>query len=184
MLRSAGNWLKKGQRKKITRTGNLDAFIAKPHLEKPSSPVYAEPSSVVNESLPPSPSRAPISEQLESTKADGDDEVEKTAEAGNPEVENPVETKKVISPETVGADAGHPKSPEIVTRDPEKEKSAQEDPVETSPTVDFASAPINVEKISVEGQGSFAYADEKSPICLDETLGDYYYRTYSEKNAS
>ncbi|KAM0025914.1 hypothetical protein Hdeb2414_s0021g00580291 [Helianthus debilis subsp. tardiflorus] len=46
--------------KKITKRGNLDAFIAKPVLENPSSPVPLKPSSVVNEELPPSPSRAPV----------------------------------------------------------------------------------------------------------------------------
>ncbi|KAF5810464.1 hypothetical protein HanXRQr2_Chr04g0169711 [Helianthus annuus] len=40
---------KRVQRRKITRRGNLDAFIAKPLPEKPASPIHAEPSSVVNE---------------------------------------------------------------------------------------------------------------------------------------
>ncbi|MFS7956634.1 hypothetical protein Hanom_Chr07g00656861 [Helianthus anomalus] len=70
---------------KINRRGNLDAFIAKPVLEKPSSPAHAEPSSMVNEDIPPSTPRAPISEQLGSTKAAGNDEAEKTAGAENPE---------------------------------------------------------------------------------------------------
>ncbi|KAJ0488655.1 hypothetical protein HanHA300_Chr12g0435231 [Helianthus annuus] len=203
-----GHPAKKVQRKKITRRGNLDAFITKllqvslfficflyalhvcnmyfVFVEKPSSPVHAEPSSAVNEDLPPSPSRAPICEQLESTKTAGEDGAERAAEAGNPEVEKPVEVvvEKIISPEAAGVDVGHPKSPEVVARGPEKGKSAQEDPLATFPTAGFASAPVNVEKIPVEDQSSFAYANENSPIRPDETLGDYYYRTYSEKNAS
>ncbi|KAF5790225.1 hypothetical protein HanXRQr2_Chr09g0380641 [Helianthus annuus] len=125
-----GQPAKKVQRKKITRRGNFDAFIVKPVPEKPSS--HAEPSSAVNEDLPPSPPRAPINEQLEGTKATGEDEAERAAEAGNPEVEEPVEvvveTEKVVSPGAAGVDAGHPKSPEVVARGPEKGKSAQEIP--------------------------------------------------------
>ncbi|KAM0040299.1 hypothetical protein Hdeb2414_s0012g00392151 [Helianthus debilis subsp. tardiflorus] len=120
---AAAHPAKEVQRRKISRRGNLYAFIVKPPLEKPVSPVHAEPSSAVNEDLPSSPPRAPVSEHLENTKA---------AEAGNPEVENPfevvVETEKVVDPDTVEVDSAHPKSPEVVARDPEKEKSAQEDP--------------------------------------------------------
>ncbi|MFS7956633.1 hypothetical protein Hanom_Chr07g00656851 [Helianthus anomalus] len=81
----AGQPAKKVQKKKINRRGNLDAFIAKSVLEKPSSPAHAEPSSMVNEDIPPSTPRAPISEQLGSTKAAGNDEAEKTVGAENPE---------------------------------------------------------------------------------------------------
>ncbi|KAM0070822.1 hypothetical protein Hdeb2414_s0001g00017751 [Helianthus debilis subsp. tardiflorus] len=85
--KAEGQPAKKFQRKKITRKGNLDAFISKPVLEKPSSPVHAEPSSM------------------------------KTAGAENPEVEKPadvaVESEKVTSPEAMDVDAGHPKSPEV-----------------------------------------------------------------------
>ncbi|MFS7971158.1 hypothetical protein Hanom_Chr09g00829421 [Helianthus anomalus] len=134
-----GQPVKKVQKKKITRRGNLDAFISKPVIgmcfslfsfharwmfvtyivsaEKPSSPVPAEPSSVVYEDLPPSPPRAPISEQLESTEA-ADNEAEKTAEAWNPEVENPadvaVNLEKVNSSEAEDADVGHLQSPVFV----------------------------------------------------------------------
>ncbi|KAF5821517.1 hypothetical protein HanXRQr2_Chr01g0014931 [Helianthus annuus] len=182
-----GQPAKKVQRKKITRRGKLDAFIAKPVLEKPSSPVHAEPSSAVNEDLPPSPPRAPISEQLESTKAAGDDEVEKTAGAENPEVEKPAdvaaESEKVISPETVDVDVGRPKSPEVVARDPEKGKSAQEIPITISPSAAFGSVHENIERNPGGDQGSFIQADENSRIRPDETPGDYYYRCYSEKQA-
>ncbi|KAF5771954.1 hypothetical protein HanRHA438_Chr13g0582251 [Helianthus annuus] len=188
MLRLKVSPPKMVQRKKITRRGNHDAFIAKPFCEKPSSPVYAKPSSAVNEDLPPSPPRASISEQLESTKAASDDEAEKTAGTENPEVEKladvALESEKVISPEAVGLDVGHPKSPEVVAHDLEKGKSTQEIPVATSPSAAFGSVPVNVEKILAKDQGSFSYAGKNSPIRLDETLGDYYYRTYSEKNAS
>ncbi|KAJ0494915.1 hypothetical protein HanIR_Chr12g0602931 [Helianthus annuus] len=115
---------KKVQKRKITRRGYLDAFIAKPPSEKPTSPVHAEPSSAVNEDLPPSPLRAPISELLESSKA-AEDEAEKIIEAENPEVEKPVEveTEKTVDPETTDVDATHPKSPEVMARDPEKGNS-------------------------------------------------------------
>ncbi|KAM0070808.1 hypothetical protein Hdeb2414_s0001g00017551 [Helianthus debilis subsp. tardiflorus] len=162
-----GKPAKKVQRKKITRRGNLDAFITKPTLENPSSP------------------HAPISRQLENTKIVGEDEAERTTEIGNLEVEKPVEvaveSENSVSPGAAGVDVGHPKSPKFVARDPEKEKSAQEDFVATFPTV--GSTPVNVEKVS-EDPSSFTYVDENSPIRLDETLGDYYYGTYLEKNAS
>ncbi|KAJ0437145.1 hypothetical protein HanHA300_Chr16g0598701 [Helianthus annuus] len=155
--------------------------------EKPSSSVHAEPSSAFNEDLPPSPPRAPISEQLESTKAAGDDEAEKTAGVENLEVENPAEvaeeSEKVISSEVVDVDVGRPKSPEVVARDPEKGKSAQEIPITTSPSAAFGFVPENIERNPGGDQGSFIHADENSPIRPDETTGDYYYRCYSEKQA-
>ncbi|MFS7949561.1 hypothetical protein Hanom_Chr06g00573011 [Helianthus anomalus] len=123
--------------------------------------------------LPPSPSRA------------GDNEAKKIAEVGIPEVENPVEgvveTEKVISPEDAGADVGHSKSPEVVVRDLEKGKSAQEIPATTSPSC--GSMPENTGRNPGGDQGSFIQADENSPIRPDETLGDYYYRCYSKKQA-
>ncbi|MFS7959988.1 hypothetical protein Hanom_Chr08g00697611 [Helianthus anomalus] len=102
---------KKVRRKKITRRGNLDAFIAKPvHgrcyslfsllyalnncdlcvclAENPNSPVHTEPSSVVNEDLPPSPPRAFVTKQLENAGA-SKNETEKTAGVENPVVEEP-----------------------------------------------------------------------------------------------
>ncbi|MFS7988051.1 hypothetical protein Hanom_Chr11g01029971 [Helianthus anomalus] len=125
---SEGQPAKKVQRKKITRRGNLDAFIVKPPLEKTNSPAHAEPSSAVNEDLPPLPPRAPINEQLEGTKATCDDEAERAAEAGDPEVEKLVEvvvgSEKVVSPGAAGVDVWHPKSLEVVAKDPEKGKSA------------------------------------------------------------
>ncbi|KAJ0694958.1 hypothetical protein HanPI659440_Chr15g0614701 [Helianthus annuus] len=87
-----------------------------------------------------------------------------------------------MDPETVEVDYAHPKSPEVVARDPKKGKSAQEDPVTIFPT--SASAPVNVERSPAGDQGSFSYDAENSPIRPDETPGDYYYRTYSEKKAS
>ncbi|KAJ0735674.1 hypothetical protein HanPI659440_Chr11g0434721 [Helianthus annuus] len=44
--------------------------------------------------------------------------------------------------------------------------------------------PKNIEKVSAENQSSFSGAGKNCPIRPDETLGDYYYRTYSEKEAS
>ncbi|MFS7980422.1 hypothetical protein Hanom_Chr10g00939291 [Helianthus anomalus] len=112
-----GQAVKKVQKKKTTRRGNLDAIIAKPVLEKPSSPVHADPSSVVSEELSPSPPRAPINEQLESTDAT-DNEAEKTAGTENPEAEKPVDVtvdaEKITSSEAVDVGAGHPQTPEFV----------------------------------------------------------------------
>ncbi|KAJ0482619.1 hypothetical protein HanIR_Chr13g0655951 [Helianthus annuus] len=103
---------KKVQRRKISKRGNLDAFIAKPLSEKTVSSVHAEPSSVVNEDIPPLPPRAPVSEQLEGSNA-VENEAEKTAEAENPEVEKPVEveSEKVVDPETADVNAANLKSP-------------------------------------------------------------------------
>ncbi|MFS7986885.1 hypothetical protein Hanom_Chr11g01015511 [Helianthus anomalus] len=146
----------------MSRRGNLDAFIAKPPPEKPVSSVHEEPSSAVNEDLPPSPPRAPVSEQLENTKAAEN-------EAENPKVEEPVEveSKKAVDSETADVDAANPKSPEVVTRDPEKGKSAQEDRVTIFPT--SASTPVNIESSLTGDQGSFSYDDENSPIRPEET---------------
>ncbi|KAJ0827602.1 hypothetical protein HanRHA438_Chr17g0827761 [Helianthus annuus] len=188
--------------RKISKRGNLDAFIAKPppgeclclfyvlnvnmHFalaEKKTPVASAEPSSVVNEYLPPSPPHAPISEQLEGTKA-AEDEAEKIAKTGNPEVEKSVEveSEKVVDPETVDANATHSKSPVVVARDPEKGKSVHEDPVITIHACTTTHAPVNVVK-SPSDQGFSAHSEENSPIRLDETPGDYYYKFYSEKKA-
>ncbi|MFS7999742.1 hypothetical protein Hanom_Chr12g01170081 [Helianthus anomalus] len=79
--------------------------------ERPSAPVHEEPSFVVNEELPPSSPRVPVSEQLEGTEA-VDTEAEKTAGAENPEAEQPadvaVDAGTITSLEAVDASAGHP----------------------------------------------------------------------------
>ncbi|MFS7919038.1 hypothetical protein Hanom_Chr03g00208221 [Helianthus anomalus] len=152
--------------------------------QKPVSPTYAEPSSAVNDDLPPSSPHASIREQLRSTKA-VENEAEKIAEAENPEVEKAVEvgSEKVVDLETADVDVIHPKSPEVEAHDPEKGKSAQEDHVATFPTAAFVSALVNIERSPTGDQGSFTQVDENSPIRPDETLGNYYYRCYSEKKA-
>ncbi|KAM0057746.1 hypothetical protein Hdeb2414_s0005g00161971 [Helianthus debilis subsp. tardiflorus] len=183
-----GQPAKKVQRKKITRRANLDAFIAKPPPEKPSSPVHAETSFTVNEDLLPSPPRAPISEQLESTKAAGEDEVENSVEAWNPEVEKPVEvaveTEKVVVSETAEVESARLKSPEVMVRDAEKGKFVPEDPVITNLVSAPTPAPVNIERNPAGDQGASSYDDENDPLRPDETLGDHYYRTYTERKAS
>ncbi|MFS7952826.1 hypothetical protein Hanom_Chr07g00611461 [Helianthus anomalus] len=174
---------KKVPKRKIGKRGNIDAFITKPPpvsifficylcalyvnitfvlAEKPIPSACAEPSSIFNDNFPPSSPRACIREQLEGTKV-VETEVEKVVEVENPKVEKPVEvemeTEKVVEPETADVDVARPKSPEVVARDPEKGNSAHED------------------------LGSFAHDEENSPIRPEETPGDYYYRTYSEKKA-
>ncbi|KAF5814412.1 hypothetical protein HanRHA438_Chr03g0121751 [Helianthus annuus] len=176
------------RRRKSLEEAILTPLLRNRFLKKPNYPIPAEPSYVINEDLPPSPPRALTSEQLESPKAAGDNEAEKSAEVEIPVAENPaevaVESEKDVNSEATNVDAGYPKSPEVVTRDPEKEKYAQDIPVATSPSVACGSVPVNIEKIPAEDQGSFSHADKNSPIRPDETLGDYYYRTYSEKDAS
>ncbi|MFS7995876.1 hypothetical protein Hanom_Chr12g01123201 [Helianthus anomalus] len=151
--------------------------------EKPISPAHAEPSSVVNEDLPPSPSRVSVSEQVESSNA-VEAEAEKIAEAGKPEVEKPVEveSEKVVDSEIAVVDATHPKSAEVVARDPEKGKLVREDPVITIPASGTTPAPVNVVR-SPGDLGFCAHSEKNSPIRPNETPGDYYYRCYSEKKA-
>ncbi|MFS7899663.1 hypothetical protein Hanom_Chr10g00939311 [Helianthus anomalus] len=113
-----GQAVKKVQKKKITRRGNLDAFIAKPVLgRKTKFSCSRGASSVVSEELPPSPPRAPINEQLESTDAT-DNEAEKTAGTENPEAEKlvdvAVDAEKITSSEAVDVGVGHPQTPEFV----------------------------------------------------------------------
>ncbi|KAM0064515.1 hypothetical protein Hdeb2414_s0003g00103831 [Helianthus debilis subsp. tardiflorus] len=102
---------KKVQKKKITRRGNLDAFVT--------------------ESVP-------------------DDGVEKTVE-----VEKPAD-----------ADPGGGTT----------EKTPTPSPSDTMPE--------HAERTTVEEQDSFADVSKQSPILPEETLGDYYYRSYSEKDAA
>ncbi|KAJ0788376.1 hypothetical protein HanPI659440_Chr05g0190981 [Helianthus annuus] len=176
---------KKMPRRKVGKRGNLNAFIAKPRPGKSAPTARAEPSSVVNDDLPPSPPNASISEQLEGTKA-VENEAEEITEAGNPEVEKSVEveSEKVVDPETTDVDATHPKSPEVAVRDLEKGKSVPEDPVITIPASATISAPVHVVRSPSGNQGFFAHSEENSPIPLEETPGYYYYRTYSDKQAS
>ncbi|KAJ0761667.1 hypothetical protein HanOQP8_Chr04g0152551 [Helianthus annuus] len=78
-----GPSLKRIQKKKITRKGNLDAFISEPAPKVPVSHVPTEPQPVVNEELPPSPPRASIADQLNTTEVP-EGGAEKTIEAEEP----------------------------------------------------------------------------------------------------
>ncbi|KAJ0727096.1 hypothetical protein HanPI659440_Chr12g0477971 [Helianthus annuus] len=101
-----------------------------------------------------------------------------------------VETKKAAEVETADAGVTKPKSPEVVAQGPEKEKFLNEEvpvisvpsssaPASKLPTDDVQENPVHVE------QGFVIHDEEEdSPIRPDETPGDYYYRTYSEKRAS
>ncbi|XP_021985985.1 titin homolog [Helianthus annuus] len=170
-VEAEGQPAKKVQKKKITRKGNLDAFIAKPVLEKPSAPVFAEPSSVVNEELPPSPPHALVNEQLGSTET-ADNEAKKTDGAENPEAEKPadvaVDAGKITSPEAVDVSADHPQTPEFVAQDPEKGKSAQEIPITTSPSAASGFMPENNEKVSAEDQGWKRKAEAEAALLSKE----------------
>ncbi|KAJ0716651.1 hypothetical protein HanPI659440_Chr13g0515091 [Helianthus annuus] len=90
-----------------------------------------------------------------------------------------VETEKTVDPEATGLDAPHPKCLKVVARDPEKGKFISEDPVIT-----ITSTPVNVEENPAGDQGAPSHDEENDPLRPDETLGDHYYRTYSEKKAS
>ncbi|KAJ0639883.1 hypothetical protein HanLR1_Chr16g0608791 [Helianthus annuus] len=168
---AAAQPVKKIIRKKINKKGNLDALAAK---------LSPESSSVFNDDLPRSPPRVTIKDQLEGTKVT-EAEAEKAVE-----VKKPIEVKAemVMEAETADVDAAKPKSPEVVAREPEKGKSIQKDPVITIPVSATTSAPVNVEKSPAGDQGFFAHDEEDSPIHPEETLGDYYYRSYSDKRAS
>ncbi|KAF5813603.1 hypothetical protein HanRHA438_Chr03g0111631 [Helianthus annuus] len=176
---------KKITRKKIGKKGNLDALAAKLSPEACSIHLR-EPSSIFNDDLPPSPPRASIKEQLEGTKT-VEAEVEKAME-----VEKPVEvmeTEEPVEAETIDG-VTKPKPPEVVAHGQEKGKSILEEEVLviTIPSSATTSAPPRdrVEENPVDvDQGFIAHDEEEdSPIRPDETLGDYYYRTYSEKRAS
>ncbi|KAJ0548225.1 hypothetical protein HanRHA438_Chr00c10g0848261 [Helianthus annuus] len=81
--------------------------------------------------------------------------------------------------------AAKPKSPAVVAQESEKRKFVQEDPVITIPSSATTSAPVNVEKSPAPvNQGFFTHNEEDSPVRPEETLGDYYYRSYSDRRAS
>ncbi|KAJ0514962.1 putative transcription factor C3H family [Helianthus annuus] len=177
--------VKKIGRKKITKRGNLDALAAKLSLERPVPSARAEPSSVFNDDLPSSPPRVSIREQLEGTKTA---EMEKAVEVKKP-VEVELEAEKTMEVETVDVGSTKPKSPEVVAHGSGKGKSILEEgfPVITVPSSVATSAPPrdDIEENPVNVDQSFIAQDEEdSPIRPDETLGDYYYRTYSENRAS
>ncbi|MFS7948268.1 hypothetical protein Hanom_Chr06g00557961 [Helianthus anomalus] len=172
--------------KKITRRGNLDAFVTKPVLEKPNSHVSAEPSFVVNKELPPSPSRTPANESLESTEITnhqaGRTVGTENSEAGK-SADVVVDAKKITSSEAVDIGAGNPQTPESVSQDSGKGKTAQEIPVTMSPSTAPGFVRRDVEKNAGGNQSSFIRSNENSPIRPNESPGDYYYRCYSEKQA-
>ncbi|KAJ0482092.1 hypothetical protein HanIR_Chr13g0650031 [Helianthus annuus] len=169
---------KKVQRKKITRKGNLDSFILE-SVEVPVPPIPAELQSVVNEELPSTPPRASGVDQSGSTGV-VDGGAENVAEAREP-VDAAKKAESVVDP-GVAEDAGKPRTPETVVDDPGKQASAEN--ASTSPPTPSDAMPEQVEKVTVEKQSSSADVGKQSPIRPEETLGDYYYRTYAEKDAS
>ncbi|MFS7929732.1 hypothetical protein Hanom_Chr04g00335971 [Helianthus anomalus] len=161
---------------KKTDSSKSQSSKAKKGEKKPVLSAWAEPTTVFNDDLPPSPSRASTMEQQEGTKS-----VET-----EPEGTNAVETvaEKVVDPETAVVDVTLPKSPEVVARDPEKGKSVPEDPVITVPTSATTSASVHVVRSPSGDQGFFPHNEEDSLIRMEETPRDYYYRSYSDKKAS
>ncbi|XP_021985627.1 titin homolog [Helianthus annuus] len=127
--------------------------------EKPVLSVQVETLSAFNDDRPPSP---PTSSKgnLEGIKT-VEAEVEKTVEAeAEKTVEAEVEKTVEAEVEVETTDAG-------VTRPVSPEDSAQENPE----NIEYQAFVVHDE-------------EEESPIRPDETPGDYYYRTYSEKGAS
>ncbi|MFS7948069.1 hypothetical protein Hanom_Chr06g00555651 [Helianthus anomalus] len=125
--------------------------------------------------------------ELEGTKA-AEAELEKVVEVEKP-VEVELEAEKEVETETTDVGATKPKSPEVVAHEPERRKSIIEEEVlvitvpssattPVPPKDDIEDNPVNVDQTFV------AHDEEGSPICPEETLGDYYYRSYSEKRAS
>ncbi|KAJ0577606.1 hypothetical protein HanIR_Chr05g0237941 [Helianthus annuus] len=167
---------KKVQRKKITRKGNLDAFVSESVPEVPVSPAPIEIPFVVNKELPPTPPRAAVADPLESSKVAGEG-VEKSVEAEKPVG---VDAEKAVEPGVVN-DVDNPSTPETVVQDlgegaTEKTSTPSPKPSDTTPE--------HVEKVTVGEQDSSAGVSKQSPIRPEETLGDYYYRTYTEKDAA
>ncbi|MFS7972186.1 hypothetical protein Hanom_Chr09g00841751 [Helianthus anomalus] len=125
-----GQPTKKVQRKKITRRGNLDAFISEPVPDKPNSRAFTDPPPIVNEGRLPSPPRASFTDQLNTEEPEGG--AEKAVGGGNIEVDKSVdvatEAKKITSPEVVD-DAGNPQTPDPAAHDSEKRIGAEEIPV-------------------------------------------------------
>ncbi|KAJ0702912.1 hypothetical protein HanPI659440_Chr14g0545031 [Helianthus annuus] len=116
-----GQPAKKIQRKKITRRGNLDAFISEPVFENPQSAVLTEPLPV-NEELLSSPPRASVADQLENTEVP-EREAEKAARDENLNSAGVVvEAEKITSLEVVDG-AGNSPTPELAAHDLEKGKT-------------------------------------------------------------
>ncbi|KAL9997616.1 hypothetical protein Hdeb2414_s0612g00923981 [Helianthus debilis subsp. tardiflorus] len=85
---------KKVQKKKITRRGNLDAFVTEPVPEVPVTSIPTNLQSVVNEELPSTPPHASVADQLKPIEV-ADDGVEKTVEVEKPaDVDPGVNLKK------------------------------------------------------------------------------------------
>ncbi|KAJ0570940.1 hypothetical protein HanHA300_Chr05g0183871 [Helianthus annuus] len=154
-------------RKRIGKKGDLDAFAAK--LSPAGASSHAESLFPFDDRVPSPPPELP-KENLEG---------EKSVEA---------------QVKSTGVDQTKPASPEVVmvAQDSEKKKSIVEDetPVVTVPSTSAPTPELpkdNVQKTpeNVEHQGFVVHdAEEESPIRPDETEGDYYYRTYSNKRAS
>ncbi|KAJ0667386.1 hypothetical protein HanPI659440_Chr17g0677251 [Helianthus annuus] len=149
------------------RTRSLRVFI---FSEVSVSPIPTELQSVVNEELPSTPPHASVADQLKPTEV-ADDGVEKTVEAEKPIGVDP----------SVVDDADNPLTPEVVVQDLGKEATEK---TSTSSPKPSDTMPEHVEKVTVEGQDSSAGISKHSPIRPEETLGDYYYQTYTEKDAA
>ncbi|KAJ0946761.1 hypothetical protein HanRHA438_Chr01g0007521 [Helianthus annuus] len=134
------------------------------------APIPTELQSVENEELPSTPPHASVADQLKPIEV-ADDGVEKTAEAEKPAGVDP----------SVVNDADNPPTPEVVAQDLGKEATEN---TSTSSPKPSDTMPEHVEKVTVKGEDSSAGISKHSPIRPEETLGDYYYRTYTEKDAA
>ncbi|KAJ0533887.1 hypothetical protein HanIR_Chr09g0413581 [Helianthus annuus] len=94
---------KKVQRKKITRRGNLDAFVTESVPAAPIVPTPTNMQSVVNEELPPTPPHAPAAATEGVDDAEKSVETERSADAGLGKVDD---TDNPSTPEVVAQDQG------------------------------------------------------------------------------
>ncbi|KAF5808001.1 hypothetical protein HanRHA438_Chr04g0151811 [Helianthus annuus] len=134
------------------------------------APIPTGLQSVENEELPSTPPHASVADQLKPTKV-ADDGVEETVEAEKPVGAGP----------SVVDDADNPPTPKVAVQDLGKETTEK---TSTSSPKPSDIMPEHVEKMTVEGEDSSAGISKHSPIRPEETLGDYYYRTYAEKDAA
>ncbi|KAJ0845156.1 hypothetical protein HanRHA438_Chr15g0710451 [Helianthus annuus] len=142
--------------------GKTQSFKVR-NVEKKAAPVVPTPTNVqpvVNEELPPTPQHAPAAATEGVDDAEKSVETERSADAGLDNTDNP-------------------STPEVVTQD-QREGATEKVPT-PSPS---DTMPEHVERMTVEEQDSSANVSKQSPIRPEETLGDYYYRSYSEKDAA
>ncbi|MFS7930406.1 hypothetical protein Hanom_Chr04g00343961 [Helianthus anomalus] len=102
-----------------------------------------------------------------------------------------METEKAMKVEMADAGITKPKSPEVLAQGPEKITSINEEevpviivPSSSAPASELPKDDVQKNPVHVDQGFVIHYEEENSHIYPDETPGDYYCRTYSEKRAS